>query len=211
MADVSLHVGPMKTGSTFLQAVMWNNRATLREQGLLLPIDHANDVFLAANDVQGYRFAAVDYPEANGRWDKVARRAKSWPGRVLISHEILGISEPAHITRMFESLEPSTLQVIVMARCLAELLPSAYQEKVKQVDPHGSSWPDFVELARPGGEDHWVQDVGSVVERWLPHVDRSGSTSSPCPGAGRPGKSCSTGSPQCSRWTATGSTSAVSR
>ena len=50
VSDVYLHVGPVKTGSTYLQSTMWNSRAALREQGVLLPATHPNEFFLAAND-----------------------------------------------------------------------------------------------------------------------------------------------------------------
>jgi hypothetical protein len=33
MNDVYLHVGPVKTGSTYLQSIMWSNRDALSEQG----------------------------------------------------------------------------------------------------------------------------------------------------------------------------------
>ena len=46
------------------------------------------------NDVQGGRFVLVDTPEAEGAWAKVATRARSWPGRALITCELLGFSEP---------------------------------------------------------------------------------------------------------------------
>jgi hypothetical protein len=55
MSDVYLHVGPVKTGSTYLQSILWNSPDALREQGVLLPADHPNEFFLAANDVQGGR------------------------------------------------------------------------------------------------------------------------------------------------------------
>jgi hypothetical protein len=63
MSDVYLHVGPVKTGSTYLQSIMWNSRDALREQGVLLPAAHPNEFFLAANDVQGGRFVLVTCPK----------------------------------------------------------------------------------------------------------------------------------------------------
>jgi hypothetical protein len=47
MSDVYLHVGPVKTGSTDLQSIMWSNRDAIREQGMLLPATHPNEFFLA--------------------------------------------------------------------------------------------------------------------------------------------------------------------
>lgn len=170
MNDVYLHIGPVKTGSTYLQSIMWNSRDLLRARGLLLPADHDNEHFLAANDVQDGKFVLIDLPEADGIWDKVAGRARSWPGPVLISHELLGFSESDHIRRIVDSLAPSTLHLIVMARCRADVLPSLYQEKIKMVDPD-QSWGDFLAEYRHS-EGPWSQAPGVLVQRWLPHIDR---------------------------------------
>jgi hypothetical protein len=170
MSEVYLHVGPVKTGSTYLQSILWNSRHVLREQGMLLPADHDNEFFLAANDVQGGRFVLIDLPEAEGAWSKVAARARSWPGRVLITHELLGFCEPDQVQRIAGSLDPADLHLIVMARCRADLLPSLYQEKVKMVDPD-QSWDEFLRAYRDCHRS-WPQAPGAVVHRWLPHVAR---------------------------------------
>ena len=104
MNDVYLHVGPVKTGSTYLQSIMWSNRDALSEQGVLLPATHPNELFLAVNDVQGGRFVLVDTPEAERAWAKVATRARSWPGRVLITCELFGFSEPDQILRCVDEV-----------------------------------------------------------------------------------------------------------
>jgi hypothetical protein len=170
MSDVYLHVGPVKTGSTYLQSVMWNSRDALREQGILLPVTHPNEFFLAANDVQGGRFVLVDMPEARGAWARVAAWARAWPGRVLITCELLGFSEPDHVQGIASSLAPATLHLIVMARCRADMLPSVYQESVKMVDPD-RSWDDFLRAYRASHEA-WRHAPSTIFGRWLPHVDR---------------------------------------
>ena len=38
-----LHIGEPKTGTTFLQQVMWPNRAELAAQGVVLPGHHGQD------------------------------------------------------------------------------------------------------------------------------------------------------------------------
>jgi hypothetical protein len=43
MARVFLHIGEPKTGTTFLQQVMWGNRAELAARGVALPGHHAQD------------------------------------------------------------------------------------------------------------------------------------------------------------------------
>jgi len=170
MSDVYLHVGPVKTGSSYLQSIMWRNRDGLREQGVLLPISHPNEFFLAANDVQGGAFVGVATPGAEGAWDRVAARARSWPGPVLISCELLGMSEPDHIARIVDSLAPATTHLIVMARCRADALPSLYQEKIKSVDPD-QSWDEFLRGYR-ASQSRWPHSPGVILSRWLARLDR---------------------------------------
>lgn len=168
MSDVYLHVGPVKTGSTYLQSMMWNSRDALREQGLLLPATHPNEFFLAATDVQEGLFVGVDMPEAEGAWARVADRARSWPGRSLITCELLGFSEPGHVQRIVTSLAPATVHLIVMARSRADMLPSVYQEGVKMVDPD-RSWDDFLAAYRDTRQA-WRHAPGTILDRWLPHI-----------------------------------------
>jgi hypothetical protein len=168
MNDVYLHVGPVKTGSTYLQSTMWNSRDALREQGVLLPATHPNEFFLAANDVQGGQFVLVGMPEAEGAWARVAARARSWPGRALITCELLGFCEPGHVQRIADSLAPAALHLIVMARCRADMLASVYQESVKMVDPD-QSWEEFLRAYR-GMHATWRHAPGIILGRWLPHI-----------------------------------------
>src|SRR5262249_27545191 len=46
-AKVYLHIGEPKTGTTFIQQVMWSNRAELAAQGVVLPGHHPQDHFRA--------------------------------------------------------------------------------------------------------------------------------------------------------------------
>ena len=49
---VFLHVGAPKSGTTFVQQVMWSNRDELARQGVLLPGAHAQDHFRANQDLR---------------------------------------------------------------------------------------------------------------------------------------------------------------
>jgi hypothetical protein len=66
MSGVYLPVGPVKTGSTYLQALLWRNREDLAQQGYQHPGDHDNEMWLAANDVQDQAFIHFEMPEGAG-------------------------------------------------------------------------------------------------------------------------------------------------
>lgn len=170
MSEVFIHIGPPKTASTYLQKGVWNNREYLREQGLLYPADHDHEFIVAANDVLDGRFMPVNAGGGPGVWDKVAGRARGWPGTALISCELLAFCEPEHIKRVVESLAPASLRLIVMARCRADMLPSLYQERVKMVTVK-ESFEDFLtEFCQESNT--WPMAPGLLVERWLPFIGR---------------------------------------
>jgi hypothetical protein len=56
MREVYLHVGPVRTGSTFLQELLWRYRDDLPHQGYLRPATHENEMWLATNDVHDMAF-----------------------------------------------------------------------------------------------------------------------------------------------------------
>ena len=136
--EVYLHVGPLKTGSTFLQDLLWRHRDNLARQGYHHPGAHANEMWLATNDLQDGAFVNYEMPQASGVWAQVCQRVLAYDGRSVISHEVLGLSTEEHIDdRIVRSLTPARLQVIVMARSLAAMLPSLWQESVKSVGRDG--------------------------------------------------------------------------
>lgn len=179
--DVHLHVGPVKTGSTYLQDLLWRHREDLARQGCLHPGEHDNEMWLATNDVQDQAFIEFDMPEAAGVWGKVCDRVRAFDGRAVISHEVLGMSTEEHVVRIVDSLAAARLHVVVMARSLGPTLPSLWQEKVKMVDPD-VSWPDFLRDQRRSGAP--VTDASLIVQRWCEHLppDRIHVVTVPPPG-----------------------------
>lgn len=167
MSNVYLHVGPVKTGSTYLQDLLWRNRQDLARQGYQHPGEHDNEMWLATNDVQDQAFIHFEMPEAAGAWAKVCERVLAFDGSSVISHEVLGMSTEEHVARIVDSLASARLHVVVMARSLAPMLPSLWQEKVKMVDPD-ISWPNF--LASQGQSGAPLTDASLIVQRWLAHV-----------------------------------------
>jgi hypothetical protein len=166
--EVYLHVGPMKTGSTFLQDLLWRHRDDLARQGYKHPGAHANEMWLATNDLQDGAFVNYEMPQASGVWAEVCKRVLAHDGPSVISHEVLGLSTEEHIDRIVRSLKPARLQVIVMARSLAAMLPSLWQESVKSVGHDGVKWPHFLASQRHTRAP--VTDALLITQRWLAHV-----------------------------------------
>ena len=129
---VYLHVGPPKTGTTYLQDVVWRNRALLQERGLTVPGRQQIDHFHAALDLRGLDFGGHRDPAVGGAWQLLVRRtsAASTP-KALISHELFAGAEDGEIEAVVEALAPSALHVVYGARDLARQLPAVWQESLK--------------------------------------------------------------------------------
>src|SRR6267154_5296155 len=86
---VLVHIGEPKTGTTFLQQVMWSNRAELAAQGVVLPGHHPQDHFRASQDLRGIGKLPTDPAGSwTGEWEILASQARQ-PGKTaVISHEL---------------------------------------------------------------------------------------------------------------------------
>jgi len=168
---VFLHVGAPKTGTTFVQSVLFRYRNELAAQGLSYPAERYDDHFFAAVDLQDLDFSGEARPEATGTWEQVAARVRSWPGTSVVSHDVFAGAAEGHVEAAVADLAPAEVHVIFTARDLARQLPSHWQEDVK----HGqtgtfSDW--YAGVARHDDSDwqlRWfwrVEDVPDVLRRW---------------------------------------------
>jgi hypothetical protein len=175
MTRVFLHVGAPKTGTTYLQDVLWANRATLARQGVLYPGHRPGAHFFAAQDLRGQYFRGHRRPQVDGAWERLARAAREWSGPVvLISHEILAGCDPEEAEKAVASLRPHEVHVVYTARDLARQIPAMWQESVKngRVVPYGQ-YLQALQAERPRlvGRIFWrTQDAGEVLARWAAAV-----------------------------------------
>jgi hypothetical protein len=166
---VFLHVGSPKTGTTFLQGVLWSQRKLAAEQGLLLPLDRFFDHYLASLDVRELAGRKQHPDRAVGAWDRIVRAAGAWSGTVLISHELFASATKEQAARAIASFgEDTEVHVVVTARDLVRQIPAEWQEHVKHRST--KTLPRFVDdLRRDSSGSSWfwqVQDVADVVDRW---------------------------------------------
>lgn len=186
-ARVFLHVGTPKSGTTFLQQVLWSQREALQEQGLLLPGRRFNDHWLACMDVRG---KTAGRPRAVGAWQRLVGELDGWDGDALISHELFAGADDDQVARVTRDLESRGLDVhvVVTARDIARQIPAEWQQHLKERKTT-LTLPEFVASVRTRGVDStwfWrVQDVGRLVATWRAHVsgDRVHLVTVPPPGA----------------------------
>ncbi len=171
---VLLHVGTPKTGTSYLQDVLFRNRERLVEHGILYPADRFDSHFLAALDLMRLTWGGLER-EAVGSWERLAEQVRAWHGTAIVSHEILAHSSQAHVRRALESLgagdDDVELHLVVSARDLLRQVPAEWQENVK----HRAtlSYETFLEEIRDPERAStiaawfWsVQEVPDILERW---------------------------------------------
>jgi hypothetical protein len=171
---VFVHVGAPKTGTTFIQGVLWRNREQLADDGVLYPYATRHEHFRAMLDVRERGWGSHPPGYWRGTWEAVARRATSWSGHtVIVGNEILGGATEGQIQRLADSLEPAEVHVVFTARDLARQLVSDWQEHIKH--KHTVTLEDFVDdlidhgldATPPFGEMFWgLHDADHVLQRW---------------------------------------------
>ncbi|RAY14244.1 hypothetical protein DPM19_14795 [Actinomadura craniellae] len=173
MPVVYLHIGSPKSGTTFLQNVLWRNRPVLAELGVLLPGGSFAAQQRAADDLRGLRQDPTDPgPAWAGAWDElVAEVIEERPERAVISHETLAAADEEQARRAIGSLGDAEVHVVYTMRDLAGLLPSEWQEYVKHYCRQDyATWLTEVIDGGPETESgawFWrVHDAAEVLRRW---------------------------------------------
>ncbi|MBA2559025.1 MAG: hypothetical protein H0V07_03910 [Propionibacteriales bacterium] len=165
---VFLHVGTPKSGTTYLQAVLWQNAARLKADGLLLP-GRFQTHYAAAKGVTSRlgqrRETRVGVDEA---WPRLVAQVNRWRDDALISHELLAPAYREQALTAKAAIVGAELHLVLTARALHRQLPASWQEQVKG----GLSTPYDVFLTQVRDEKakgawFWeVQDLLDIVRRW---------------------------------------------
>jgi hypothetical protein len=138
MPHYVIHIGPHKTGSTYLQVTFQNLSIPLLERGILYPLQwvapHAPGHFALANRLRSGSDAALadEFQELNASSHKT----------ILISSEDLSRLSPENLASLKSYLGGHRTSIVFHCRRWSELLPSSWQETVK----HGQSTtlPEFM-------------------------------------------------------------------
>lgn len=167
-----LHVGTAKSGTSYLQDLWWQHHDALSRQGLLLPGSGRRDHFAAAAVVKQMSATLETFTEREqGAWQRILEEARDWSGDVLVSNEHFADTPPEAAAAALAELAAvaDEVHVVVTARDLGRVLPSAWQQRVKM----GARQPyrRFLGTVRRGddGQKFWrYQDVPAILALWSP-------------------------------------------
>lgn len=187
---VYLHVGPPKTGTTYLQEFLWSNRRALADAGVLYPGDRPGRQFKAVLDLRGTGFAGNEIEGVSGSWARISEQVQEWTGRSVISHEIMAALTHEQAQRAMDSLVPHPVHVVLTLRDFSRIVPATWQETAK--NRFVESWAEFLDRVRPREHDRdrnfWsFQNVPGILRMWadLVPVENIHVVTVPPPGAPR--------------------------
>jgi len=172
-----LHIGAMKTGTTFLQQLLADHRTDLAEHGFRVPRDQALALRGVLNGTPG--------AEATTRRDRVAdrflREVREYDGRgSVVSWEFLSFLEPSRVRRLLAALAGVEVEVVLTVRDAARTMPAQWQTTCR----NGTTlpWPRFARGigawldegrdTRPARLFRRTQGVSQMLDVWTGAVGR---------------------------------------
>ncbi len=159
---VLLHVGLMKSGTTFIQGRLNANRERLAEQGVLFPGPSWARHARAVSDLIGSKHAE------EGAWASLVEELRAHPGTAIVSMEYLGPISAERIRQVRDDLAGSPVHAVVTVRDLGRSVPAMWQETLKNRQSWG--WSEYLAALQDGGDAgrrFWRQQAADrVVGRW---------------------------------------------
>ncbi len=182
---VYLHIGAMKTGTTYLQQLIYANRDQLSAAGLVVPGDTWGRQVRGVQDVmklgRGDRHIRR---MSQGAWQELLDQALASRENVsVISVEFLSFAGRRKARQVLRTLAGADVRVVLTVRDMASSLPSQWQTLVH--NNGRSSWPEFLEAMpepterplpflarfRPlADEFHRTQNIARMLAVWAPLV-----------------------------------------
>ena len=182
---IVLHVGLLKTGTSYLQQRLAGGADALAASDVLFPrwreqVDAVIDV-LDINRIP--RPGTVV-----GAWDGLVSRFAEWPGVGLMSMEFLGPSREPRVEQVVRSFGSTPVEVVITARDLNRVMLATWQEWAKNSGTE--SWETYVRDIEEGsgvGGRFWRQQrLAVIVRRWAAVVGMENVTVVTVPPPGAP-------------------------
>jgi hypothetical protein len=188
---VVLHVGAMKSGTSFIQNVLHANREVLAEHGILFACKRWRGQVLAVRELSERGGEGQEPITADGPWQRLVDEVNAWPGTAIISMEFLAPRNRPKIEIIQQAFAEADLQVVLTARDLARSLPAMWTESMQNRGVR--TWDEFLDSVRVGnGQDkpgRWFwrhQNIADIASRWSGTVGREHFTLITLPPKGAP-------------------------
>lgn len=177
---VYLHIGAMKTGTTFLQDLLEANREDLKKAGYLFPGEQFSDISHAVRDLLFSSDDAEVQEQTRGKWARLVDEIVSFDGKAaIISMEFLSFADAEGAARVLDSFPGHEVHVVLTVRDAERAIPAQWQTSMR----NGSkvTLPKFVQGTRQvvrGKESsakgarifQRTQGIPRMLETWTPLV-----------------------------------------
>jgi hypothetical protein len=169
---VFLHLGLPKTGTSYLQTIVWAHRKELSDAGLLVPGRERRDHLWASLVVRDDPRVGRRNAMAPESWSVLLEETRAWRGDVLISHEFFCAASAEQAARVLGDLAPAEVHLVLTAREPLSLFTSSWQESLKNkgtvaLEDYGRGESDD-----PLEVWDWrALDLGLVLDRWARDVE----------------------------------------
>lgn len=179
---IVLHIGTMKSGTTYLQHGLISQLSRLSSGGWLYPmsfapvrgaINHERAIY----GLVGNHIPWVDsqtQANMNPQWQKLIAEVNQTDKNVLLSAEAVASMLEDGIELLLKALPEREIQMVLTARDLARVLPSSWQQSVRNGRPYG--YQEYFERIQRAKELPISESVGSnfwrsyqlsdVINRW---------------------------------------------
>ena len=165
-----LHIGTVKSGTTYLQSILRRNNDALRSAGLRLPEGRQ---VTAVREVLGMQRSAL--PITSDAWARLVGKCMRAPGRgAIVSMEFLSFATDDQAKTVVDSFAGAEVHIILTARDLLRVVPSGWQNALK----NGRRWTfeeyvagvmrDDSEGLDTPGRHFWLRhDLPGICRRWI--------------------------------------------
>lgn len=180
-----LHIGPRKSGTTFLQQALVSSARALRAEGLIYPVPGRSlrQRLLGAPRFLNHEkeLLAACTAEASSTTEWLAHALAATSGDIILSGEAIAACSPAELDHLTAYLDVGDLHVIITARSLETVIPSSWQQHIR--NGQTTSWEKFVEdiarcndqrqqapltWAAEPSQGFWLSnDHAALAERWI--------------------------------------------
>ncbi|QWC84397.1 hypothetical protein KLP28_12545 [Nocardioidaceae bacterium] len=169
---VVLHVGAPKSGTTYLQSILFASVDRLAEHGVLVPGEGVGDYARAARAV---RNRTQGRGPAMQTWRSMLAQVRDHDGTAVLSGEWFCLTPADLVPRMLDQLAElggaEEVHVVHTTRALTAVVPAAWQETVKLGGTQGLG--EFAAGLEDDDADRWswwALQADRVLARWSPPV-----------------------------------------
>jgi hypothetical protein len=171
---VHLHIGTMKSATTYLQDLCELHVDHLADAGVLWPAG-----LIRYAGIRAFFGRADNQTDPPTAWRTLLQQIRDHPGDVVLSNELLAGLESQRAGRLVEALSPAVVHVLITARDPVRVIPSAWQTAIRNGEKT-YPWAEFSSAvcSDPGEviptsvhDKFWHQhDVAQLVRRWEPFL-----------------------------------------